>query len=77
MMQKVVLMKLKVIASVLLAGFALVFIFQNVNVVNIRFLFWTLALSRSLLMFSFLLIGLALGWFLHSYSLQRRQKTKS
>lgn len=70
-------MKFKVIASVLLAGFALVFIFQNINVVNIRFLFWTLALSRSLLMFSFLLIGLALGWFLHNYSMQRKQKARA
>ena len=70
-------MKFKVIASILLAGFALVFIFQNVSLVDIRFLFWTLAISRSLLMFAFLLIGLILGWFMHSYSIQRRQKAKS
>jgi uncharacterized integral membrane protein len=70
-------MKFKVIASILLAGFALVFIFQNVSLVDIRFLFWTLAISRSLLMFAFLLIGLILGWFVHSYSMQRRQKAKS
>lgn len=70
-------MKFKVIASILLAGFALVFIFQNVSLVDIRFLFWTLAISRSLLMFAFLLIGLILGWFMHSYSMQRRQKAKS
>jgi len=70
-------MKFKVIASVLLAGFALVFIFQNVDLVNIRFLFWTLAISRSLLVFSFLLIGLVLGWFVRSYAMQRRQKAKS
>ncbi|MBN1480494.1 LapA family protein, partial [candidate division KSB1 bacterium] len=70
-------MKFKVIASMLLAGLALVFISQNGNLVNIRFLFWTLTMSRSVLMFSFLLSGLILGWFIHSYSIQRRQKAKS
>jgi len=69
-------MKLKVIASVLLAGFALVFIFQNVNVVNIRFLFWTLSLSRSLLMVSFFVTGLLAGWLLHSYSIQKKKKVQ-
>ena len=70
-------MKFKLIAGLFLAGLALVFVFQNINLVNIRFLFWTLAISRSVLMFSFLLIGFILGWFMHSYSLQRRQKAKS
>jgi uncharacterized integral membrane protein len=71
------MMKFKLIAGLFLAGLALVFVFQNINLVNIRFLFWTLAISRSVLMFSFLLIGFILGWFMHSYSLQRRQKAKS
>lgn len=67
-------MKLKVFASVILAGLALVFIFQNVTVVNIRFLFWTFSLSRSLLMVSFFVTGLLAGWLLHSYSIQKNKK---
>jgi uncharacterized integral membrane protein len=70
-------MKLKVIASVILAGLALVFIFQNVTIVNIRFLFWTLEISRSLLMVSFFVTGLLAGWLLHSYSMQRKQKARA
>jgi len=67
-------MKNKIIISIILASFALVFIIQNFAVVNIRFLFWTLPISSALLMFSLLLIGLILGWLLHSYSIHRRKK---
>ena len=67
-------MKFKLIAGVILAGFTLLFIFQNVTVVDIRFLFWTLSIYRSLLMLSFFLIGLFLGWVLHGFSVQKRKK---
>jgi len=65
-------MKFKVIASVLLAGLALVFLVQNVTVVNIRFLFWTLSMSRSLVMVLFFAAGLLAGWVMHSYSIQKK-----
>lgn len=60
--------RIKIIISIVLASLALVFIIQNFAVINIRFFFWTLSISSALLMFSLLLIGLILGWFLHSYS---------
>jgi len=67
-------MKNKIIISIFLAGFALIFIIQNFAVVNIRFLFWTLPISSALLMFLLVLIGLILGWSLHSYSIHRSKK---
>jgi putative membrane protein len=67
-------MRFKIILSVILAGLALLFIIQNFAVINIRFLFWTLSISRSLLMFLLFLIGLILGWLLHSYSIHSRKK---
>jgi putative membrane protein len=67
-------MRFKIILSVILAGLALIFIFQNFTVINIRFLFWTLSISRSLLMLLLFLIGLILGWLLHSYSIHSRKK---
>jgi len=67
-------MKFKIIVSVVLAVLALVFIFQNFMVIDIRLLFWKLSISRSLLMFLFFLIGLILGWLLHSYSIHNRKK---
>ena len=67
-------MRFKIILSVILAGLALIFIFQNFAVIDIRFLFWTLVISRSLLMLLLFLMGLILGWLLHSYSSHSRKK---
>jgi len=60
-------MNYKLILSIVLAGMAVLFIIQNVTVVELTFLFWTLSMSRALLMFLILSIGVILGWSLHSY----------
>ena len=41
-----------------------VFVLQNTRVVEFRFLFWKLEMSRALMMFAILGIGVALGWLL-------------
>lgn len=64
----------KIILSVILGGFAVLFIIQNFAVINIRFLIWTLSISSSLLMFLLLLTGFILGWILHNYSIHNRKK---
>jgi len=53
---------------------AIIFILQNMIMVEIRFFFWTISMPRSLLMFLLLALGLAIGWFLNSYSLSSRKK---
>jgi len=53
---------------------AIIFILQNMIMVEIRFFFWTISMPRSLLMFLLLALGLAIGWFLNSYSLSYRKK---
>jgi lipopolysaccharide assembly protein A len=68
-------MNFKLILALILAGFAVLFIVQNVVVVEIRFLFWTLSMSRSLLIFFLLAIGFIIGWLLHSYSLHQKEKS--
>ena len=60
-------MHYKLILILILAVLIVLFIVQNVPVVEIRFLFWTLAMSKSLLMFIVLLIGIIIGWVLHRY----------
>jgi putative membrane protein len=65
-------MNAKLVISLILAGLAVLFIIQNVTVVDIRFLFWTLSMSRALLMFFILAIGIVIGWTLHSLSISRR-----
>ncbi len=60
-------MHTKLVVILILAGFAVVFIIQNVTVVQIQFLFWSIQMSRSIFMFLMLFIGVAIGWFLHGY----------
>ncbi|KJS32364.1 MAG: hypothetical protein VR64_07585 [Desulfatitalea sp. BRH_c12] len=58
-------MRYKLIAGLILVGMAVLFIMQNVTAVEMTFLFWTLTMSRALLMLLILLIGVILGWLLH------------
>ena len=60
-------MNFKLILSIVIAGMAVLFIIQNVTVVDMKFLFWTLSMSRALLMSLILSVGIILGWLLHSY----------
>ncbi|MFZ7126698.1 MAG: lipopolysaccharide assembly protein LapA domain-containing protein [Desulfobacterales bacterium] len=65
-------MNAKLIFGMILAGFSFVFIIQNVAVMELRFLFWTLSMSGALLMFLILAAGVFLGWLLHG-SFKRRK----
>ena len=67
-------MNYKLILILILACFAVIFIIQNVDVVEIRILFWSIQMSRSLLMFFLVAIGLIIGWFLHSFFKHRQGK---
>jgi uncharacterized integral membrane protein len=67
-------MNAKLISCLALAGLVVIFIIQNVTVIDIRFLFWTLSMSRALLMFFVLAIGVVIGWSLHSLSVSRREE---
>ena len=65
-------MNYKLILILILAGLILLFIIQNVAVVEIKFLFWSIQMSRLLLIFFLLAIGIIIGWFLHGYLKQRK-----
>lgn len=67
--------KLKLALAALLVGIVIVFTLQNTAVIEVRFLFWTLALSQVLLIFGLLVIGVLLGWL--GSSLSRRQPPPS
>ncbi len=69
-------MNFKLLTILILVGFTVLFIIQNVTVVDVQFLFWSIQVSRSLLMFILLAIGIVIGWFLHSYSKYRRGKNR-
>jgi len=60
----------KTIVFVILAVLILLFVIQNTQVVETRFLFWTISMSRSLLLLGTFIIGVIAGWLL------RRPKRK-
>ena len=67
-------MNAKLILVLVLLGAAVLFIIQNVAVVEIQFLFWSMQLSRSLLMFLVLAVGILVGWFLHAWLKHQRAR---
>jgi putative membrane protein len=70
-------MSFKLILILIIAGLTVIFITQNVAAVDVTFLFWSLSLSRALLIFFVLIIGFVLGWFLHNYFTYKRSKDES
>jgi len=70
-------MNLKLTLILILSSLAVIFIAQNVAVVEIGFLLWRASMSSALLIFFTLTIGFLLGWFLHSYLLHRKSKGES
>lgn len=60
-----------------LAVLAAIFTVQNVAAVDVNFLFWTVSMSRSLLIIFTLVIGFLLGWFLHSYHAYRSARGRA
>ena len=60
-------MNYKMLTVLVLAILVVLFIIQNFAVVEIEFLFWSVQMSRSLLIFILLAVGFVIGWFVHSY----------
>ncbi len=44
-------MNFKIILVIILSGFALIFLAQNIQVVTVSFLFWEISMSRAVLIF--------------------------
>jgi putative membrane protein len=71
-------MNYKLIFNLVLVGLMVIFIVQNVAVVEIRFLFWKVSMSRSIMIFLLLAVGIITGWILRShFGSEKRQDTSS
>lgn len=68
---------MKLALILFLSSMAVLFIAQNVAVVEIGFLFWRASMSSAVLIFFSLMIGFLLGWFLHGYLLHRKARRAS
>ena len=60
-------MKIKLTFIIVLILLVVIFIIQNASVVDIKVFFWTISISRILLMFILLLIGIIIGFLFKSY----------
>lgn len=60
-----------------LLGVVALFVAQNAQVVELRFLFWRLAMSQALLVFFAFAGGAGVGWVLHAYFTHRRTRRRA
>ncbi|MBT8146829.1 MAG: LapA family protein [Gammaproteobacteria bacterium] len=67
-------MNYKLTIILILVGLALLFVFQNVAIVEIQFLFWSTSMPRSLLVVLLLATGVTIGWFLHGFIRHRKNR---
>jgi uncharacterized integral membrane protein len=56
-------MNIKSVIVLILIALVLIFVIQNTQVVEVQFLAWKVSMSRALMLFGTLLIGLLAGWF--------------
>ncbi len=59
-------MNFKLISSIILIGILLIFVIQNATVVEVKLFFWSIEISRALLMFIVFSVGIIIGWFANS-----------
>ena len=69
-------MNFKLISGLIIVCLILIFIIQNIAIVEIRLFFWTIEISLVLLILILLGLGMVAGWLLNDY-LTYRKKIKS
>ena len=62
------------IVFVCLIALVLIVVVQNTQVVEFRFLVWTISMSRALMLFATLAIGFIAGWLVTSAKVKKEQK---
>lgn len=67
-------MNWRFLLSLVLIGVVVLFIFQNIGVVEIRFLLWSAAISRSLLLLVVFVVGVLVGWIWHTLWRRARER---
>ena len=66
-------MSTKNIVIIVLAALFVLFVVQNTRIVEVQLLFWTVSMSRSLMLLGTLFIGLIGGWFLGRAKIKKNQ----
>jgi uncharacterized integral membrane protein len=66
-------MNFKLISGLVIICLILVFIIQNIAIVEIRLFFWTIEISLVLLILILLGLGMVAGWLLNDYFTYRKK----
>jgi uncharacterized integral membrane protein len=66
-------MNFKLISGLVIICLILVFIIQNITIVEIRLFFWTIEISLVLLILILLGLGMVAGWLLNDYFTYRKK----
>lgn len=69
-------MNVKLVVILIMTSLVGLFIIQNVAIVEIQFLFWSIRMPRSLLMILLLAIGMLMGWLLHAHTKHRKEHSE-
>lgn len=69
-------MRVKIAIAAVLLVLVTVFAAQNSQVVEIRLLMWTVEISRALLIYLMLVIGMVIGWFMRAIWRLSRNATR-
>jgi len=65
-------MNIRAYIGVVLLLLVVIFIIQNATVVDIQLLFWKVSMSRSLMIFLVLAIGIVIGWMIAGHFHRKR-----
>lgn len=68
-------MNIKISVGLILLLLVVVFIVQNATSVDIRFLFWTISMSRSIMIFFVLAVGVIIGWITAGHFYKKQQQS--
>jgi putative membrane protein len=64
---------MKFVIGILVGVIVVIFVIQNGEVVDVSFLFWTLTVSRAVMVLVIFLVGTIFGWIGHSLGRRRRK----
>ena len=62
---------------IILIAVVLIFVIQNTQIVEFRFLVWAFPISRALMLFGTLAVGIIAGWLLAFPKRRQQQKNKA
>ena len=65
-------MSVKSVVALVVISLAILFALQNTEHVEIQFLIWSLSVSRAVLIFALMGVGVVLGWMLRSWAYRKR-----